>query len=180
MIRSFIKKSEVYSIIVSILMIILSIFMISNPLKSVEGFIIFFGIILIINGVSSFIAYFTSDREDRLYSFGLIEGLVYVLAGVLILTNRLSLVGFLPMMLGAWIIANNLFKLQISINLSVIKGSGWIWFLIVAILMIIVGVLCITNPFDSSIAITTLVGIFLLISEIINLIESICILVRIK
>jgi len=161
-------------------MIILSIFMICNPLKSMEGFVIFFGIVLIIGGIGSFIAYFTSDRIDRLYSFGIIEGIVYILAGILVLTNKMTLVTFLPMLLGAWIIVHNLFKLQVSINLSVIPGSGWIGLTIMALLMIVVGVLCITNPFDSSITITTLAGIFLLISEIIGLVESIYILIKIK
>ena len=46
--------------------------------------------------------------------------------------------------------------------------------------MIILGVVLIINPFGSSIVITTLAGILLLITEVINLIESIYVLIKIK
>ena len=46
--------------------------------------------------------------------------------------------------------------------------------------MIILGVVLIINPFASMITITTLAGIMLLVSEIVSLIESIYLLVKVK
>lgn len=46
--------------------------------------------------------------------------------------------------------------------------------------MVILGVVLITNPFSSMIALATLAGSFLIISETVSLIESIYILIKIK
>ena len=48
------------------------------------------------------------------------------------------------------------------------------------ILMIILGIVLITNPFESIKAITTMAGVFLLISEVCSLIESFYILNTVK
>ena len=67
-------------------------------------------------------------------------------------------------------------------------NGGWsltmflvfLFILLLAILMIILGVVLIINPFTSMITITTLAGIMLLISEVVSLIESIYLLVKVK
>lgn len=180
MIKKYVKNYEKYSILISILMIILSIFLILKPLKSLEVFVIAFSIIMLINGISSFISYFQIDKEERLFSFDLIIGLITIISGIFIFIYRLDLINIFPIILGIWIIVNNLFKIQLSINLSVIKNSGWVYLVILSILMIVLGILLITNPFSSAVTITALSGIFLLISEIISLCESIYVLSKIK
>ena len=51
MIKEYIKKYEGCSIIVSILMIFLSIFLIAKPLESLEVFTVIFSIIILITGI---------------------------------------------------------------------------------------------------------------------------------
>ena len=180
MIKNYIKKYEKYSILTSILMIILSVFLIWKPVKSMDLFVIFFAAILVVEGVSSFISYFTMEKEDRLFSFDLIMGIMTLLAGVFVFSYRKELISLFPMILGIWIIGTNLFKIQLSINLSSIGYKGWIWLLLTNILMILIGVLLIIKPFTIALAITTLAGLFLLVTEIVNLVESIAILMKIK
>ena len=48
------------------------------------------------------------------------------------------------------------------------------------VLMVILGIILITNPFSSIVALTTLAGSFLMISETASLIESIYVLIKIK
>lgn len=180
MIKNYIKKYEKYSILTSILMIILSVFLIWKPVKSMDFFILFFAVLLVVEGVSSFISYFTMEKEDRLFSFDLIMGLMTLLSGVFVFSYRKELISLFPMILGIWIIGTNLFKIQLSINLSSIGYKGWIWLLLTNILMILIGVLLIIKPFTIALAITTLAGLFLLVTEIVNLVESIAILMKIK
>lgn len=180
MIKNYIKKYEKYSILTSILMIILSIFLIWKPVKSIELLVIFFAAILVVEGISSFISYFTMEKEDRLFSFDLIIGIMTLLTGIFLFFYRKELMSFFPILLGIWMIGINLFKMQLSINLSSIGYKGWIWLLLTNILMIILGLLLILKPWGTALAITTIAGIFLLVTEIINLLESISILIKIK
>lgn len=51
MIKKYIKKCEMYSMIISILMIVLSLCLIFKPVKSIETFVLLFSIIMLVNGV---------------------------------------------------------------------------------------------------------------------------------
>ncbi len=180
MIRNYLKNYEKYSMLTSILLMILGIFLIVKPIKSVETFIIFFAIIMITSGILSFISYFVITKEERLVSLDLIIGLITIITGIFLYIYRLELLNIFPTILGIWIIFTNLVKMQLSINLSVIEKSSWILLLIINILMIIFGILLIVNPFGSLMALTELAGMFLLVTETINLLESIYVLIKIK
>lgn len=180
MIRNYLKNYEKYSILTSILLMILGIFLIVKPIKSVETFIILFAIIMITSGILSFISYFVITKEERLVSFDLIIGLITIITGIFLYVYRLELLNVFPTILGIWIIFTNLVKMQLSINLSVIEKSSWILLLIINILMIIFGILLIVNPFGSLMALTELAGMFLLVTETINLLESIYVLIKIR
>lgn len=166
--------------IASILMIILALFLIIKPLESVASLIILFGIITVIDGIVHIISYFKTDKEMRIISFELIEGILCILSGILIIAFSRYLSAVFPIMLGIWIIVKNLLRLQLAINLKNVPESGWVGILILSILIIILGIIMIINPFSSMIAITTLAGIFLLLTEIANLIESIYTLNKVK
>ena len=111
MIKEYIKKYNRSSIITSILMIIVAILLIVKPLKTMEWIVILLSVIIIIDGVFDFINYFRSDKETKLYSFGLVEGLLEILAGILIIFNKDVLIAFLPLILGIWIILKNIIKI---------------------------------------------------------------------
>ena len=80
---------------------------------------------MIVNGISSFFSYFMLDRAERLFSLELVTGIVTILTGTLMYLYRTDLINIFPVILGIWIIASNLIKMQLSINLSVFKGSNW-------------------------------------------------------
>ena len=176
MIKKYIKKCEMYSMIISILMIVLSLCLIFKPVKSIETFVLLFSIIMLVNGVIGVVTYFTIDSDERLFSFDLLSGITNILAGVLVFIYRSSLVEVFPIMLGIYVIVSNLLKMQISINLSTVPESNWV----LLIINMIIGVLLITNPFESIITITTLCGIFLLVSEVISIVEEIYVLIKIR
>ena len=166
--------------VISTLMIILSLFLIFKPLESLEVLIIFFAVIIIFSGITNFISYFLIDRESRMYSFELLTGTITFISGIFLIIYRTELINLFPIILGIWIIVSNLFKLQLSINLSVLKENGWIFLVLMSILMIIFGVTLIIKPFSSAVAITTISGILLLVSEVVSLIESIYVVKKIK
>ena len=59
-------------------------------------------------------------------------------------------------------------------------SNSWYLLLILAILSLLLGILIILNPFGSIIAISLLAGIFLLMTEIVNLIENIYLIIKLK
>ena len=90
MIKKYIKKCEMYSMIISILMIVLSLCLIFKPVKSIETFVLLFSIIMLVNGVIGVVTYFAIDSDERLFSFDLLSGITNILAGVLVFMYRSS------------------------------------------------------------------------------------------
>lgn len=102
-----------------------------------------------------------------------------MLCGVFTIIYRESLLEVLPVILGLWIIFSSLLKIQIAINFSSFSKSS-LWLLLIELLMVILGVVLIMNPFESVKVLTIMAGVFLLISEVCSLTESLYILNAVK
>lgn len=180
MIKDYIKKYEGCSIIVSILMICLSLFLMFKPLESLGVFTVIFAIIILLSGLGYLISYFTISKESRLFSIDLLLGLVTIISGIMLLVYKKDVINVFPIILGIWIIISNLFKLQLSINLSLFLDNAYLGLVLITILMIVFGLLLIINPFASFMTITVTAGTLLLITEVINLIESIYVIIKLN
>lgn len=176
----YIKKYEKNSIIINILMVLVSILLIINPAGVLNMVTIVFGIDILADGLFNIAAYFGTDKSYRIYSGKLFEGIIVSTAGILILLNKSLLISILPMVIGIWIIVRSIMKLQLSLNLKSMEVSKWIWVLVSAVISLLLGILIIMNPFGTMITITILAGIFLLISSITDLIESVFIIKTLK
>lgn len=180
MIKDYIKKYEGCSIIVSILMTCLSLFLMFKPLESLEVFTVIFAIIILLSGLGYLISYFTISKESRLFSIDLLLGLATIISGIMLLVYKKDVINVFPIILGIWIIISNLFKLQLSINLSLFLDNAYLGLVLITILMIVFGLLLIINPFASFMTITVTAGTLLLITEVINLIESIYVIIKLN
>jgi len=178
--KEYIKKYEKNALIGSILMLILAIILIIKPMEFMEITIAIFGGILILDGIIHIISYFKMDKDMRIMSLELLEGIMETLGGILVLVSIKSLIAVFPILLGIWVVIRNIMGLQISMNLRDIPQSGWIGLFILSILSIILGIIIIFNPFSTIITISSLVGILLAITEIVNIVESSYTLLKLK
>lgn len=180
MLKDVLKSYERDSIVISILFTILGIFLVVNPTKSITSIIFSFGVLLVGSGIISILNYCLIPPEEKIYSLDFLRGILTIISGILTIVFKNDLVNVLPVLLGLFIIFNHLFKMQMTFNFSSILMGNSVWFIILEILWIVLGVLLILNPFEWLITIGTLAGIFLIISEIGNIISSIIILRKVK
>lgn len=179
MFREFVKKYEKNSIWISVLMLILAIFLIIAPISSAITAIYMFGIFIIIDGIMHIVSYCKAKEEARLMNFEFAEGILSILSGVLILFCAKYLVAVLPILIGTWIIIKSIIKMQISLNIRTDIQSNWILVLVLSIISLILGIYILFNPMFGYITIS-IMGIFLAIYEVLNIIESIYILNKLK
>ncbi len=168
----FVKRYSKNSIVISLMLIILSLFLIIKPDDSLIFVVKLFGCILMINGIIHFITYFISSRKLDSFSFDLIQGVVSFIAGIVLFVNPVLVNSILPFIIGAWIIIESIIKFQISFNIRTIT-ENWKTTLILSIILFAIGILIIFNPFKAAVSVARLCGIVLLISEIISFINSI-------
>lgn len=173
------KKYMKSSVFVSILLVILSLFLIFKPAYVIDFTMIFLGMIVIINGFIHTVSYFSTQKEFRGYSFELIEGILCMIVGLLFILVPNKISSFLSIILGLWIIVESLFKIQLAFNIKTKDNKDWLVLVIISIITIIIGLVMILNPFSSIITITSFAGIVLLISETINLVEAFLLLRKI-
>ena len=168
----FVKRYSKNSIAISLLLIILSLFLIIKPDESLIFVVKLFGCVLILNGIVHFITYFATSRKLDSFSFELVQGVVSLIAGIVLFVNPVLVNSILPFIIGAWIIIESIIKFQIAFNINSLT-SKWAVALVLSIVLFIAGLLIIFNPFGTAVTIARLCGIFLLISEVISLIDSI-------
>ena len=172
MILEFLKKYEKESILISILLIIVAIFLITKPGIALSAVVTLFAIVFLVDGIISIIAYMMEDAEIRAFSNELIMGILLVILGLIILLNQPLFISILPIMIGVWIFIRSIIKFQLAINLKSAVAERWGLLLVSSILMAILGVLIIVNPFEAILTLTRFIGIIMLVVEIVNICES--------
>lgn len=168
----FVRRYSKNSVVISLLLIILSLFLIIKPDDSLIFVVRLFGCVLIINGIVHFITYFATSKKIDNFSFELVQGVVSLIAGIVLFVNPILVNSILPFIIGAWIIIESIIKFQIAFNVRSISPR-WKISLLLSIVLFLIGILIMLNPFGTAITIARLCGICLLISEIISLVNSI-------
>lgn len=180
MILDFLKKYERESILISALLIIVAIFLIAKPGIALSTVVTLFAIVFLVDGIINIIAYMMEDAEIRAFSNELMMGILLVILGFIILLNQPLFISILPIMIGIWIFIKSIMKFQLAINLKSAVAERWGLLLVSSILMGILGVLIIANPFEAIFTLTRFIGIMMLVAEVINICESVYFLQQTK
>ncbi len=180
MIIEYLRKFEKQSIITSILLILVAIFLIAKPGIALSTAVTIFGVIILVYGVINIISYVLEEPEVRAFSNELIMGILLTILGVIILFNKALFISILPIITGMWIVIRSIMKFQLAINLKSTLTDKWGWLLVSSIIMCILGIIIVANPFEAIFTITRFIGIMLIITEVFDLIESIYVLIKVK
>ena len=180
MILDFLKKYERESILISALLIIVAIFLIAKPGIALSTVVTVFAIVFLVDGIINIIAYMMEDAEIRAFSNELMMGILLVILGLIILLNQPLFISILPIMIGIWIFIKSIMKFQLAINLKSAVAERWGLLVVSSILMAILGVLIIVNPFEAIFTLTRFVGIMMIVVEVINICESVYFLQQTK
>lgn len=180
MILDFLKKYERESILISALLIIVAIFLIAKPGIALSTVVTLFAIVFLVDGIINIIAYMMEDAEIRAFSNELMMGILLVILGLMILLNQPLFISILPIMIGIWIFIKSIMKFQLAINLKSAVAERWGLLVVSSILMAILGVLIIANPFEAIFTLTRFIGIMMLVAEVINICESVYFLQQTK
>ena len=169
----YIKRYGKKSLAISVLLVIISLFLIFKPYDSMTFVMRIFAAVLTLNGIIHCISYFSSSKEFKMYSFELVIGIICITVGIAIFINPDLINGLLPIIIGSWTIIQSIIKFQLAFNMKSFNAPNWAFLLIGSIMTFVIGIIILLNPFGTAIAITQLCGIFLFVSEVINIIESI-------
>ena len=155
-----VQKYWGYFLAAGVLLIILGIVALGAPFFTALAIETLLGWVLVIGGIVHGLHAFWT-REWRGFTLGILSGVLYLVAGVLLLNYPLQGVLTLTLLLAAFFLVEGIFKVVLALqNRSM---SGWIWPLFSGILaLILAGIIWTGWPVTGLWVIGVFVGIYLI------------------
>lgn len=171
-IKSFILKS---SIINSILLLIFGLLLILQSEVTIVTISYIIGGILVALGAIEILKFIKNINGVEKGSIDIVYGTVCVVMGIIVIKSPQAIASIIPFIIGIIIIINSATKLQYSLELRKNENDLWLSTLILSIVMTICGVVLVFNPFKGAVFITRIVGAFILVYSVLDLISTLVI-----
>jgi len=161
------KRFTGWYIAAAVLFILLGLFAIIEPATAAVGIVLLLGWLLIFGGLAHFIGTFRGGGAKRVF-FQILSAVVFVVAGLYLLTHPVMAIGTLTVLLALVIFAEGIFDIITYFRLQREHPSGWM--LLNGIVALVLGALIwVQWPSSSAWAIGTLVGVNLVMTGITRL-----------
>lgn len=170
-IQSKFDRMLLYSLITSIITGILGLILLFLPEATNKVVGILVGIIFLISGVNAIYKYFHRDGA-KLYSLNLVFGILYSILGVVIILYPFSVMSFVTVCLGLYLIVSGAMKMNYGFWLKRGNEDSWLITVATGILLIIFGIMVMFNPFVT-LTLTKLAGIFLIIVAVLDITDTV-------
>ena len=171
----FISKIMKLSIISSLVLVAFGILLIVQSEATILAISYIIGALLIAVGVIAGINFIKEMKETTRNELEIIYTLVCVILGIIVIKNPEAIASIIPLVIGFIIVVNSATKLQYSIELRKANNELWLSTLILSIVMLVCGIVLIFNPFEGAVFLTRIVGIFILVYAVLDLVSTIII-----
>lgn len=171
-----IKKKIWFSFVASILLIIFAIVLLINPDNFIPTAINVFGYVAIFLGILNLVFYLRLPKENRIYSKNLSTSILLILFGIIAFIETSILQEMITIILGGYLIFRNAFRIELAFMLQDKAKGIWVSCLIISAINLILGFLIVINPF-TTISINWYLGIMVMISEGLLILENILLLI---
>ena len=179
-IQKIFKRAGWISILESLIVAVLGGLLIWKPEEVANIIFYVFGAMFIIVGIVKTTIYFYSKKNTEPNTepntFDLVYGILSIAIGIIVIICSGAIGTILRVAIGVWIIYCAILRIIASMKLKEINFKLWIFALVVAIIMLGCGIYITAN---SGIIILT-IGILMLSSSIIDIIEEIIFMAKLK
>ncbi len=138
--------------IVGLLSIAAGIAVFAFPLESYVTLSILFGVLMLLTGAAKLIAASTSTNFFMMRGYVIVGGVIDLLLGLFLCIYPGVTVILLPIMMGLWMLYNSFMMIALAGDFDTfgIPGAGWI--IGGAVVLLILSLMVLINPFTSGIA----------------------------
>lgn len=166
------KKFFRSSILTSSTLILLGILLVFKSEYTIMTIAYIIGGILIATGALAIIKFIQKINNNQKSELDIIYGLGTIILGVLTIKNHQVLASIIPFVLGVGIIVSSSSKLQYALELKTMDNPQWKITMVASIISVICGVVLLFNPFKGALIITQVVGIFIIIYGVLDIIST--------
>ena len=170
-IKNLLRSVKTRLVITALVVIAIGVLFVLKPGTSGTWICYIVGAALCVSGVVRFITYFLGAFRKSFGSFDLVWGAALLLCGVYILVRPSLLYGLLTTAFAIFLVVDGVLKLQYAIDLYRMKAKGWWFVLAVALVMGVLGVVALFNPFATMVTLMTFLGITLIADGVMVLVS---------
>ncbi len=163
------KTAKIGCIVLSAALCVLGVLLMAIPEFSLSLLGIIGGVLLILLGAVRLVGYFSKDLYRLAFQYDLASGILLVVLGIIIALRPASLMTFLCIALGFFILTDGLFKLQISLEARRFGVTTWWVTLALALLAAVCGLSLMLRPAEGSRVLMALLGLTLLSEGILGI-----------
>lgn len=169
--------TRVLGVILGVLVIIGGIYLFAMPVQTYLSLAWVLGAVMIVDGVFNAVTWSSARRLGQADGLSLVGAIVSIVFGVLVLGSlgmQLAVDLFIALAAAFWIIISGILRIIMSLQIrkglkayeGKVLGGKWYVSLILGIVLVILGILCILDPFILALAIGWLIGIAFIVGGI--------------
>lgn len=166
------KKFFRSSILTSIVLIVLGVLLVFQSEFTIMTIAYIIGAILIAIGALAIIKFVQNIKSSKKNELDIVYGIGTIILGILVIKNHQAIASIIPFVIGIGIIISSSTKLQYAFELKAKDNSQWKITMIVSIISVACGVILLFNPFKGAVIITQIVGIFIIIYGVLDIIST--------
>lgn len=167
-----IKKTFNASLVTSIIFVVVGLFLFIKPDTTISIISYITGSVLLFMGLVNIYKYFSTDNKINMFSFDLAYGVLLSIAGLALIIDTSIFAKVINIILGIWIIVNSITKFQYGLVLKKANNKDWTYTVFVSLLSFAWGVLLLINPFKTALTITQMIGIFIIVYAVLDIIDN--------
>lgn len=162
------RTAKIGYIAISAALCVLGVLLIVLPAFSAALLGVLCGILLLLFGCVRLVGYFSKDLYRLAFQYDLASGILLMALGIILLVHPKSLLPFLCVALGLFILIDGLFKVQIALDSRRFGLSSWWLILILALLTGLFGLVLLFRPGEGGRLLMILLGAAMLFEGILN------------
>ena len=165
-----IQTAKIGYILISLMLCALGVVLIVCPGVSAGLLCKISGVIMVLYGAIKIIGYFSKDLYRLAFQHDLAFGILIMALGIIMIARANVMVSIICIILGIYVLADALLKVQIAIDVKAFGISKWWLILTVAIVTGVVGFLLVLRPSESTQVVMVFLGLSLIAEGLLNLI----------
>ena len=168
-----IKKIFWPSIISSLIILILGLLLFFKSEATLMTISYIIGAALFAVGIIAIIRFFsTKNNKDSFTQLNIVYGIISILAGAFFVIEPKMIGSIIPVVLGIGIIISSAIKVQQALVLRNMQNKYWVSTLVISLLSLVCGVVLLFNPFSGAVVISKIIGIFLILYAVLDLVNT--------
>lgn len=160
------------SVISSLVMIVLGLLLVFESDNTIVAMSYIIGGVLAGIGLLAIFRFISNKNQFFAKELDIVYGVIAIVLGLLVIKNPYVLAKAVQYVIGIFILISGATKLQSALELKNEELNVWKGELVIAIISLACGVLIMFNPMESANAMTMIIGVFILVYAVLDLISS--------